>query len=78
MIAERLQRNESIKEVLKELAKRISETDRSPEQVKQLSLQIFNVEKSFDDQRKKVANLRKWVEDGIKLKELRRSLDLEK
>jgi len=78
MIAERLQRDESAKEVLKELAKRISETDKSSEQVKQLSFQIFNIEKSFDDQRNKVADLRRWVEDGIKLKELRRSLDLEK
>jgi len=78
MIAERLQRDESAKEILKELAKKISETDRSPEQVKRLSFQIFNVEKSFDDQRKKVADLRRWIEDGIKLKELRDSLGLEK
>lgn len=78
MIAERLQRDKSVKEILMELAKRISETDRSPEQVKQLSFQIFNIEKSFDDQRKKVADLRRWVEDGIKLKELRGSLGLEK
>jgi hypothetical protein len=75
-IAEKLERDGSIQVVLKELAKRISETDKSSEQVKKLSFQIFNVEKSFDDQREKIKDLRNWVVDASKLKELRHRLDL--
>lgn len=78
MIAQRLEHDESVQKMLKELASRISETDRSPDQVRELSLQIFNVDKSFDNQRSKVLGLRKHVEDSIKLKESRNKLGLEK
>ena len=75
VIADGLKRDERVEKTLRELAKQISETDKTPEQIKRLSFEIFNVEKSFDDQRLKINNLRSWINETLRLKELRDSLD---
>lgn len=76
MVAKRLERDKNMGEIIKELSIRISETDKTPEQVKRISMQIFDVERSFDVERKKVATLRKWIEESEKMKELRHDLGL--
>ena len=75
LVAEKMKRDVSVGIMLKELASTVSKTDRSPEIIQEHLFRIFNAEKAFDAQRTRVKNLRSWVTDAVKLKELRDVLD---
>ncbi len=67
---------EQIREPLKVLSQKIEASDKSKREITRLAFETFNLEVSVDERQKKIEELKRWVEDGIKLKELRGSLDL--
>jgi len=69
MVADKIQ---YIEEPLRKLTKAIeASSDKSFEQIKKIAFETLNIEESFDDQRNKISELKQWVEDVVKLKEVR-------
>jgi hypothetical protein len=69
---------DKIREPLKVLSQKIEKSDKSNEEITRLAFETFNLEASEDILQKKINELKTWIEDGVKLKELRDSLGLEK
>ncbi len=59
---------EQIRELLRVLSQKIETSDKSKDEIIRLAFETFNLEVSADARQKKIDELRRWVEDGIKLR----------